>query len=552
MLEKRNKIVFTVILIIFSCLCTRFLYLQVYSGKNLFKAAASQRTASSEIEPLRGDLLDRNDIRFTNRSTKFIAVIKPLLLRGRDEEIRKVSDILGLDFYKLKREIGFKSEPILEEVSEETKNLLTELSDPGISIINSLSRYDKNSVAKHVLGYLNKVDKVGEAGIEKYYNNILHMGEDESVGAVKDAKNNLIKGIGYTINKSGDTSAKLNVKLTLDYHIQQIVEKSMEKNRITGAVVVEDVCTGDIVAMASKPDFDQNDVGRYLNSTGNELFNRAVASYNIGSIFKIVDAAAILQSREHSEEIFYCPGYAKIGNMEFKCTSYSKGGHGWVNLDEAFAYSCNTYFINSGIKLGSEILLGTAEKFGLGSYTGINRQGVDESSGKLPGINKKYTTGDVANIAIGQGDVLATPLQVADMVATVANGGIKNQVNLVDSIVDGEGNEIKKIRVKKGERILPKEVADRIKFLMEEVTVRGTGTNASLKEYGGAGGKTGSAETGQYIDGNKVVHAWFAGYFPLRDPKYSIAVFVENGKNGGQTAAPVFEEIAEEIMKKGY
>jgi peptidoglycan glycosyltransferase/penicillin-binding protein 2 len=147
---------------------------------------------------------------------------------------------------------------------------------------------------------------------------------------------------------------------------------------------------------------------------------------------------------------------------------------------------------------------------------------------------------------------MATSLQVADIVATIANGGIKNKVNIVDSIVDSRGNKVKQIRNDAGKRIIPKEVCDKIRQLMEEVTITGTGTKANLDEYGGAGGKTGSAETGQYENGEKVVHAWFAGYFPKLNPKYSISVFIENGKSGGTVAAPIFEEIAKNIMINGH
>ena len=311
--------------------------------------------------------------------------------------------------------------------------------------------------------------------------------------------------------------------------------------------MIEDVYNGDIVAMASKPDYDQNEVGDYLQSPMNELYNRAVASYNLGSIFKIIDVAAAFETEQTVDEEFFCPGFIKIGNKEFKCSSYEKGGHGGISLTRAFAESCNPYFISMGIKIGYKNIISMAKKFGIDSITGINKQGVYEFPGNLPDINRYYSKGDIANISIGQGEVMATPLQIADMVATIANGGIKNRVNIVDSVVDGNGSKVRNVRINAGERVISKNSADSIKQLMEEVTSSGTGTRAGLSQYGGAAGKTGSAETGR----KGIVHAWFAGYFPQRTPKYSIAVFVENGQNGGKVAAPIFEEIAEEIMKKG-
>ncbi|NLD46274.1 MAG: peptidoglycan glycosyltransferase, partial [Clostridiaceae bacterium] len=345
---------------------------------------------------------------------------------------------------------------------------------------------------------------------------------------------------------------KQNVKLTIDYHIQKITEEVMDKYGLKGAVVIEDVVSGDIIAMVSKPDFNPNMIEEYLNSSNNELFNRAVASYNLGSIFKIIVLASAYNNNINPQMYYFCPGYVSLGDKEFRCSSYYKGGHGLVSLEEAFASSCNPYFIELGLKVGHKSILETARLFGLDTVTGISHQGINESSGNLPDDNTHFTYGDTANISIGQGDVMATPLQVADIVATIANGGIKNKINIVDSIVDSRGSQIKKIREDNGQRIISKEVCDKIKHLMEEVTITGTGTKANLDAYGGAGGKTGSAETGQYINGEKVVHAWFAGYFPKRNPKYSISVFIENGKSGGTVAAPLFEEIAKNIMNKGF
>ena len=143
--------------------------------------------------------------------------------------------------------------------------------------------------------------------------------------------------------------------------------------------------------------------------------------------------------------------------------------------------------------------------------------------------------------------LLATPLQVADITATVANGGIKNRVNLVDSIIDENGKTIKKIKVDEGHRVISPATAGKIKSMMEAVTLYGTGTDAGMEYYGGAGGKTGSAETGS--DG--VVHGWFAGYFPTASPRYAVAVFVENGQYGSKAAVPIFAGIAQKMKDKG-
>jgi len=547
MFRNRNIVIFSIIFMLFVFLTVRIFYFQVCIGKNLSKAAIVQRTANSDIEKPRGDIVDRNLIPFTGRIRKYSIVLKPFYLRDNEEDLYKACEVLGLDFYKIKREIEIKREPIFFETDEEKKNAIVAMQLKGVSAINSLKRYDDNSVARHILGYLNGVDGTGEAGIEKFYEDVLKYDREESVSVTMDAKNNLVQGLGYRLLKLPGDNRKLDVRLTLDYHIQRIVEDVMDDAGITGAVVIEDVYNGDIVAMASKPDFMQNEVGKYLQSPKNELFNRAVASYNLGSIFKIVDAALMFETGQNINEEYNCAGSIKINEKEFRCYTYEKGGHGPVDLSRAFALSCNPYFINAGIKIGYRNLIEKAGSFGIGRTTGVRDQGIDEAAGNLPSPDSYYSDGDIANISIGQGKVMATPLQVADIVATVANGGIKNRINIVDSIIDDEGNKVRDLRVKEGTRIISKEVADRIKELMEEVTGYGTGTKANIDRYGGAAGKTGSAETSR----KDVVHAWFAGYFPKMNPKYSVAVFVEGGRSGGDVAAPIFARIAEEIMKKG-
>lgn len=536
--------IFTAFLIL---LAARFFYLQVIESDSLARSASAQRIVSSGIEQPRGGILDRNGIPFTNRDRKYTMVLMPTYFEKSDENLVEICRIAGLDADAVKGELQTQKKPVLKDIDEKCKNEIAALGLEGVSIINSLQRYGQNSLARHITGYLSKKDQVGQSGIEKFFEDVLRKKSRDTIGMVTDAKSNLVKGLGYRINKEASNDDKLDVMLTLDYHIQEIVEEVMVRSGITGAVVVEDVNTGDIVAMASKPDFDQASVESYLQSPGNELYNRAVASYNLGSVFKIIDVAAYLEKPDSVAQSYYCQGYINIGSLQFKCTSFGEGGHGELNLEQAFAKSCNPYFINMGEKTGYRELIEMAARFGLGSETGIREQGITDSAGNLPKTDSYYSAGDIANLSIGQGVLMATPLQVADLVATIANGGIKNRVNIVDCITDSEGNRIRNIKVKEGSRVIPRETAEVIKSLMEAVTDYGTGTAARLEEYGGAAGKTGSAETGR----EDVVHAWFAGYFPRNVPRYSIAVLAENGQYGGKVAAPVFAEIAAEIMKKG-
>ncbi len=547
----RIKTILFIFMTIFALLVTRLFYIQVIVGPGYSKEASSQRMNNVQIENSRGDFLDRNGIKFTGRTPKVTVVLKPSLLRGQNEVVDNICHILGLDSDKTKEAIQRKNTPIIMEVDSETKTVLSQLNNQGISFVNTLSRYNTDTRAKHLLGYLNKVDQVGSFGLEKIYEKTLNYGKGDSIGVITDGGNNLLGGLGYRIIEENSNNKKLDIRLTIDYHIQSIIEKVLDEKGMTGSIVVEDVATGDIVGMCSKPDFDPNDIENYLLNNKKPLFNRAVAQYNIGSVFKLIDLAAVFEKDQDYNMVFNCPGYIQIGDTEFKCSSYNTGGHGTIDINSALAKSCNAYFINMSLDLGAEPIITMCEKLGLGKPTGLSRQGIEEAKGVIPAITDLKNPGDIANVSIGQGQTMATPVQIADMIATIANGGIKNNINVVDCVVNEEGNKVRDLKETEQKRVLSKATSDRIKNLMEGVVNTGTGKKASIDDYGGAGGKTGSAETGQYVDGQKIVQAWFAGYFPAKSPKYSVAVFIEDGRSGGESAAPIFAEIGKEIMKKG-
>lgn len=515
------------------------------------KEASAQRSNNINIESSRGDFIDRNGIRLTSRTPGITAVLKPALLRGQMPAVEQICRLVGLNVEATKEKIQRYNTPILVDIDKETKSLLAEMNIEGISFLNSLNRYNTDTKAKHLLGYLNKVDSVGGNGLEKLFEKTLNYGNVDSLAVITDGNNEVLNGLGYRIIKGNDNNKKLDIRLTIDYHIQSIIEQALDKRGLTGAIVVEDVKNGDIVGMCSKPDFDPNDIEKYLSNNKKPLFNRAVAQYNVGSVFKLVDLAAIFEKDPNYNMIYNCPGYIQVGDKEFRCSSYAKGGHGTIDINSALAVSCNSYFINMALELGIDPILSMCNTLGLGKNTGLSLQGIDEAKGYVSPLSDIRNPGDIANISIGQGQILATPVQIADLVATIANGGIKNNVNVVDSVVNEDGDKVRDLKEISQTRVISEVTAERIKTLMEEVIKTGTGKQANLDGYGGGGGKTGSAETGQYIDGNKIIQAWFAGYFPANEPKYSVAIFIEDGKSGGTAAAPIFAEIGTEIITKG-
>jgi penicillin-binding protein 2 len=169
MCQKRGGILLIFFSAMFMLLISRLFYLQVYKGKYLSKASWGQRITNLELDSFRGNITDRNFIPFTNRTYKYTAVLKPLYFKDNDEELNKVCNILGLNFNMIKREIQIKSVPLLFETDKSVRDKIIEMNSQGVSIINSLNRYDKDSVAKHVLGYLNRADSIGQTGVEKLY-----------------------------------------------------------------------------------------------------------------------------------------------------------------------------------------------------------------------------------------------------------------------------------------------------------------------------------------------------------------------------------------------
>lgn len=384
-------------------------------------------------------------------------------------------------------------------------------------------------IMPHIVGY---TWNGGAYGLKKVLSEISF--DNKGVFAMSDARG---KTVNY-IKKADDFSG---VRLATNYHIQKIVEDEMDKAKIKGAVVVADVKTGGILAMVSKPDFDENNVVNYFNSKNGELINRAISKYNIGSIFKIVTASAALETSYSYEYTFNCKGKVNIDGRDFFCDK--EEGHGDLTFNQGMAYSCNCLFYNLGMNLGYDVIKKYATDFGFGEQV-LKINGFDESKGNLP--DNVTTNQGLANVAIGQGEILATPVQVADMLLTVANDGVRKQLMLIDGIVDTKG-QVEEILPTEIGRIISVDTARNIKQMLFDTVSYGTGMSASLKNYD-VSGKTSTAETGWEQDGKVMTHGWFAGFFPSEEPKYVCVVLVENGGYGSESASPIFKNIAEKIL----
>ena len=546
--RSRTQVTGCVILLLLLALIVRLLQIQIVQGKGYSQRATNQRMLNLPLDFSRGQFYDANMIPLTGRRAVKSLVVFPELIEDRSEAAVIIAKHTGRKYEDALQDLKEAAAPYkvpLTGAGKQPAGIRTR----GIMVVGDLERYDEKGVASHLIGYIDKSENVGRAGLERLYENYLAGDGEMTVAAMVDGSKRLIPGLGYKLISGSHRVGNRHLQLTIDYHIQRAVEEVMDELGIEGAVVVLDAESGEVAAMASRPNYAQGNVGDYLDGQRGELLNKAFQQYNLGSIFKTVVAAAALEDTLINPfDTVNCPGYIEMGELHIKCSSYDIGGHGDVDMFGAYAKSCNTFFIEIGQRVGGERIIEMAERFGLGEIVGLNP--LEEQPGLIPSDRKLYKS-DVCNISIGQGDIMVTPLQVAVMTSIVANNGIRKQPSVVKSVAEQSGSVMVMGSSEKPGRVISPFVAMELRKMMEMVVDQGTGTLAALPGHGGTAGKTSSAQTGQRINGEEVLHAWFTGYVPRLYPRYVITVLVENGRSGGSVAAPVFRSIAQRIMELG-
>ncbi|WP_425449579.1 peptidoglycan D,D-transpeptidase FtsI family protein [Dethiothermospora halolimnae] len=541
----RTKFTFICFLVAFILLTLRLFWIQFFKNEQYSGSVARQHYKTVEKLEERGDILDRNGISITNRNKNpYILVHKSLL------NVNKAIDIISDNVDMEKGEVM----ELFESSKSIVKLPLKENYDKKINELEGIYKYEEgpryNNILCHLVGYINKSDKSGVAGLEKIYNDVLENESKKTISVAVDGKKRIIPGIGF--EERNNNKGKNNIKLTIDYEIQKVTEKALGDYGKDGGAIVVDVESGDILAMASRPKFDQNNIGQYFIENGNgkikkaengEFQNRVLEyHYHPGSIFKIVVLLSALENNEVSlDEEFYCNGSEEVNGVSFAC--HLRGGHGKINLEEAFAYSCNSVFIELGKRLGGKKIIETAEKIGFNNKIKIGD--FNQVKGMMP-KGDRLLGAAVGNISIGQGDVYVTPIQVANMMTIVANNGIEKNLNILDSIVGDNGYKIKDLKKYGEKQVLSSDACTIVKNFMKQVVDIGTANHFDLDGIGGAAGKTGTAEKDDYSD---IKHGWFGGYYPKSQPKYAIVVIIENGGSGGHSAGLVFENIVKEIYK---
>ncbi|HEX6634380.1 MAG TPA: penicillin-binding protein 2 [Usitatibacter sp.] len=592
----RNRIMVAVlaILVAFGVLLSRFAWLQVVQSEYYHTLAEQNRISVVPVVPSRGLILDRNGHVLAANYSAYTLEITPSKVADVDRAIDELSKVIEVSprdrrrFRKLQEESkNFESLPIRTRLTEEevARFAVNRFRFPGFEIKARLFRsYPQGEVASHAIGYIGRIndadleriqdaglatnykgtDHIGKLGLEGAYENELH-GVTGSEQVEIDAGGRAIRSLSRTEPQSGD-----NLVVTLDLELQEIAEEAFGDYK--GALVAIDPRNGDVLALVSKPDFDPNlfvdgidpqNWDALNNSPDKPLTDRALrGQYPPGSTIKPFMALAALESHRRSPSYTIPdPGYFTLPGVSHRYRDWKKGGHGMVDMHKAIVVSCDTYFYGLANDMGIDTIHDFLTRFGFGARTGIDIEGelpglAPSQQWKMQRFKQKWYAGDTVSVGIGQGYMLATPLQLATATATLANGGIPVHPHLLKAIQDAKTHEERAYAPPEANPapiVSPANLAI-IRAAMADVTKPG-GTAASA----GAGApysiaaKTGTAQVvgmkqGERYDEKRMKrehwdHALLIAFAPADDPKLALAILVENGQHGGSTAGPIARTV---------
>ncbi|MBI4549465.1 MAG: penicillin-binding protein 2 [Candidatus Omnitrophica bacterium] len=551
-------IVFTVI----AGLAAALYYFQVLHGSYYRRLSEKNRIRLIRVEAPRGAVLDRNGVAlaktrasldvfvipedFNSEYTAFLAAVLEIPRQDIEQKLKNL------------RDAPFVPVLLKKDVTKEVVFRIEE-KRPGLSgvyaVIQGLRYYPEGKAVSHVLGYLGKItqeeyaalgaegyhfdDWIGRSGIEKIYDRRLH-GEDGGRQVEVNVRGRQVRVLGEKEAVGGET-----VALTIDLRVQKLISQAFGEKK--GAACILDIETGEVLALVSKPDFDPNvfvspsrgaeRMRVVLDRTQLPLLNRgAGAGFPPGSVFKLVSAIAGLETGKITPSTtFFCHGSYRLrpNSRAFKC--WNPNGHGYVNLTQAIERSCNVYFYQVGARVGVENLSKYSHKLGLGEFMDIEQTNLSEglipdTAWKRARFQDDWYQGETLNFAIGQGYVLTTPLQLAQLSAIIARDGVIPEVHIV--------RDPHRKRSVRNAGIRPRTIELVKKGMLQVVqSDRGTGKLARV-DFVRVAAKTGTAQ----VPPNEP-HAWFSGFFPFDRPKYALVVFIEHGGAGGLHAGRLAKEI---------
>ncbi len=515
---KRMLAVIVAISLMFAVVSVR-LYTLCTGGVHAVGSTQGRYTVT--VTNARGTVYDCRMRRLTNTTLKTVAVIPPTA-----EAVAAVTDQLGDNADGILSRLK-SGKPILCEVP-------SDFECDGVYKYTVDAELASDQLACHLIGYVDGSGR-GVTGIQYAYNDLLASADPLKVTYTVDASGRPLSGVDVEVTGSDNNSG--GVILTIDSQIQRITE--LEGATLgKGAVVIMESSSGKLRALSSFPTYSPNNVAESLDDESAPLVNRALAAYDVGSVFKLCVAAAAMRQGIPSTTSYGCDGFITVGETRFNCNKLS--GHGVLSMTQGLAKSCNCYFINLGSRVGANALYDTCIRFGFNRAYSL-AEGITAAEGTIPSrVSLTSKPAALANLSFGQGDLMLTPLHIAVMVAAIANGGMLVTPSVVEGTSDGDN--VTNVDVAAPRRILTIDDTETLRMMMETVVSEGTG-KAATPTQGKAGGKTATAETGWYIDGRAVTQSWFAGYYG----DYTIVVLKEDGTSGSADCAPVFKSICDAI-----
>ena len=407
----------------------------------------------------------------------------------------------------------------------------------GVHLFRRPVRYGTSFLIPHLAGYTDGTG-TGVCGLEKGYEELLQM-RTASVTYPLDGAGRVLRGGRETIRDDGVLSPR-GVVLTLDKAMQAAVRDAMLACGMRkGAAVLLDVRTGDIRAMVSVPEFDVRQVGESLNDTDAPFLNRALNAVSVGSVYKMVVAAAALEQGVSPSFAYTCTGETLQDDVLFHC--HLRSGHGTLTLADALYRSCNTYFIHLAQQFPADALLDMSCRLGLGAPNVLAPE-ITGSAGTVPDASELSTDAARANLAFGQGRLTASPLQIAAVTAAIAADGVYREPRLISGIVDDAG-QLSEQPSAVAQQAVPRSAARRVR----EMLVYAASKTDALT-FKDCGGKTATAQTGVYKSGEETLNTWYSGFFPAEAPAYALTILCEDGTSGAKDCLPVFETIAQAIL----
>lgn len=490
---------------------------------DLLNVATSQSRYTISFDTSRGVIYDRNLAPLVDQGEQYVAIISPTI-----KNLFSLHDVQAFGFDR--DLLSYIDKPFL------ATSIFPSTDYENIEIFSVTKR--NTSIATHLIGYTTSGQ--GVTGVERVFNDLLNSNSKTSTVTYNvNALGEIVYGEDPTINLA---PLRLDgVVLTIDTEIQTLVEEIGSSLIQRGAVIVSDTKSGELLAVASFPTFNPDNIANELENPYSPLFNRTTASYSVGSIFKPLIALTAIKQGISPELEYECIGYYKSGDTIYNC--HNINGHGIVDMEQAMAVSCNPYFINLATKVSDSILLDTMSDLSFGKATELVPT-LYTSKGTVPSY--PLVSGEKENLAFGQGLLLSTPIQIVNMYNAIANGGYYTPATAYKgTTTDG------KTIISDPNSIVVVSSSDEMQIIQSLLftAVMETENQNATPTYTTASGKTATAQSGQFVDSTEVLYGWFAGYFPSDDPQYTVVVMVEDAVSGNADASPVFREIADVLTE---